>query len=249
MRLAALALAVVLLPVAAVAQTRPLLTEEASTAAGGTVAIEAGVDAIRAEPSFVTGRERDRIDAPVVRVVYSPADTVEVDVEWTGRIFARDDPDFGSVSDWGDVVLRTKVRFAGDRDGHPAFGARFAVALPETKPTKGLGPNTLRFLAQFLLSKTLGRTSVHANAGVAIEDKPLSLHAQSDFFAYGLAVEQRLMPRLAAVAEVAGHGIGKGVPGADRHAEARAGLRLGAGRLRWDAAVRRGLGRPTAAGA
>ncbi len=70
----------------------------------------------------------------------------------------------------------------------------------------------------------------------------MSLHAQSDFFAYGLAVEQRLMPRLAAVAEVAGHGIGKGVPGADRHAEARAGLRLGAGRLRWDAAVRRGLG-------
>jgi hypothetical protein len=42
------------------------------------------------------------------------------------------------------------------------------------------------------------------------------------------------------VAEVAGR-AGKGAPGAEERAEARAGLRFGQGRVRWDAALRRGL--------
>jgi hypothetical protein len=225
----------------AFAQTRPLLTEEASTAPSGTVVLEAGADFIRAEPSFVTGNERDRYDVPVLRVVCSPADNVEVDVEWTGRILVRNDPDFGRASDVGDVVLRTKVRLLEERLGRPAFGVRLVVALPETKPTKGLGPNTIRMAAQFLLTKTLGRTKLHADAGLAIEDKPLSLHAQSDFLAYGLALEQSVSSRVALVAEVAGRGVGKGVPGADQRAEARAGFRISTGRLRWDAGLRRGL--------
>ena len=45
-------------PVAA--QTRPLQTEEAFTARAGTVVLETGVEAIRGEPNFLTGRPRDR---------------------------------------------------------------------------------------------------------------------------------------------------------------------------------------------
>jgi hypothetical protein len=223
------------------AQTRPLRTEEAATAPAGRLLLETGVELIRAEPNFLTGKPRDRWDAPIVRLVYSPADTVEVDLEWTARIFARSDPVFGSVSDYGDVALRTKLRFAREKPGRPAIGVRFSVTLPETNSLMGLGPNTIRMRAELLLSKTLGRTSVHANLGGAIEDKPLEPHAQSDFMAYGLALEQRVGERLGLVAEVAGLGLGRGYPGADRHAEARAGFRWHSGRTRWDAALRRGL--------
>src|SRR5712691_1551443 len=93
------------------AQTRPLQTEEATTAPHGTLVLEVGADAIQGEPNFLTGRPRDRWAGPVLRLVHSPSDNVEIDLEWTARVGQRDDPVFGSVSDWGDVGLRAKVRF------------------------------------------------------------------------------------------------------------------------------------------
>jgi hypothetical protein len=223
----------------ALAQTRPLSTEEATTAPAGRVVLEAGVDAIRAEPNFLTGRERDRYDLPVLRLVFSPAGNVEIDVEWVGRVVARD-PDFGTVSDWGDVTLRTKVRLVDEAAGRPALAARFAVTLPETSFGNGLGPNTLRMAAQLLLTKTAGGFAFHANAGLGLQDEVLRPHEQRDFLVYGLAVVRQIGPGAALAAEVAGR-AGRGAPGAEAHSEARLGVRLGSGRLRADAAVRRGL--------
>jgi hypothetical protein len=227
-------------PASALAQTRPLSTEEATTAPGGRVVLEAGLDAIRAEPNFLTGRERDRFDLPVLRLVFSPAGNVEIDVEWVGRVVARNDPDFGTVSDWGDVTLRSKVRLVDEAGGRPAVAARFAVTLPETSFGSGLGPNTLRMAAQILLTKTGGGFAFHANAGLGLQDEVLRPHEQRDFLVYGLALVRSLGPGAALVAEVAGR-AGRGAPGAEAHSEARLGLRLGGGRLRADAAVRRGL--------
>jgi hypothetical protein len=222
------------------AQTRPLQTEEATTSSGGTVVLEAGMDAIRAEPNYMTGHPRDRWAGPVLRLVYSPAGNVEIDVEWTARVGQRDDPDFGSVSDWGDVGLRAKVRFVDEGPGRPALAARFGVLLPETSFGNGLGPNALRMVVQVLASKDVGRLSLHGNGGLALHDEVFRPHEQRDFFAYGIAGVFRLRPGLALVAEWAGLS-GQGQPGADAHAEARGGVRLGTGRLRADAAVRRGL--------
>ena len=222
------------------AQTRPLLTEEATTAPAGALVVEAGADAIRREPNFLTWLERDRFDLPVLRLVFSPADTVELDVEWVGRIIARDDPTFGTVADFGDVSLRAKLRLRDRQGGSPALGARFGMTLPETSFGTGLGPNTMRMSAQMLLSQPLGPATLHLNAGLAIQDEALRAHEQRDFLAYGMALEAPLSRALTAMAELAGV-AGRGKPGTDAHAEARAGLRVGAGRVRADAAVRRGL--------
>jgi hypothetical protein len=225
---------------AALAQTRPLLTEEATTAAAGRIVLEAGVDAIRAEPNFLTGRERDRLDLPVLRLVFSPADNVEMDVEWIGRVVARADPDFGTVADWGDVTLRAKVRLVREAGGRPAVAARFAVTLPETSFGSGLGPNTLRMAAQLLVTKTLGGLVLHANAGLGLQDEVLRPHEQRDFLVYGVAMAQSLGRGATVVGELAGR-AGNGAPGAEARSEARLGVRLGSGRVRADAAVRRGL--------
>ena len=227
-------------PTLALAQTRPLLTEEAATAPAGTLVLEVGGDFMRDEPNFLTGKPRDRWDAPVLRLVYSPARNVELDLEWVGRVGAIHDPDFGSVSDFGDVTLRAKVNFLEEDRAHPAIAARFAVTLPETSFGNGLGPNALRMSAQLIVSRTFGRTAIHANAGLAIHDEVLRPHEQRDFFAYGLAAVRPVGGRVSIVAEVAGR-AGKGAPGAEERAEARAGFRFGRGRIRWDAALRRGL--------
>jgi hypothetical protein len=239
-RLCLVAAASLALARGALAQTRPLLTEQAATASAGTVMLELGADAMRAEPNFLTGRARDRFDLPVLRLVWSPADTVELDLEWVGRVMARDDPDFGDVSDWGDVTLRAKARLREGGDGGPSLAARFGVTLPETSFGNGLGPNALRMSVQLLLSQNLGATLLHLNAGLAIHDEVLRAHEQRDFLAYGVALERPLGPRTALLAEVSGR-AGSGQPGADERAEARAGLRMGRERLRVDAAVRRGL--------
>jgi hypothetical protein len=223
---------------AARGQTRPLQTEEASTAASGTLRLEMGADLIRNQPNFLTGGERTRLDGPVLRLVWSPADTVEVDVEWTARVMAFDDPAFGDVSDWGDVALRAKMRLVEERGGGPGLAARFGVTLPQTSFGNGLGPNALRMSAQLLLSKC-GAVCAHANAGLAIHDEVERPHEQRDFLHYGLALVAPV-GGLSAVGELAGL-AGSGAPGADAHAEVRVGLRGPEGRLRWDAAVRRGL--------
>ena len=239
-RTPALSAAAVLCATCAWPQTRPLSTEEASTARAGTVAVEMGAQAMADEPNFLTGRPRTRWDGPQLRLVYSPADNVELDVEWTARVGAKDDPDYGDVSDYGDVALRAKVRFAGSPGSPNAAGARFAVILPQTSFGNGLGPNTLRMSAQGLVSRALGPAVLHVNAGLAIHDEPLRAHEQRDFLAYGAAVTAPL-GGLALVAEVEGL-AGEGAPGADARHEARGGLRFGRGALRGDAAVRRGLG-------
>jgi hypothetical protein len=223
----------------AAAQTRPLLTEEATTAPAGTLTLEAGLDAVRREPNFLTLRERDRWDGPILRLVYSPADRVELDLEWTARVGARSDPDFGNVSDWGDVALRAKLRLVDGARRGATVAARFTVTLPETSFGNGLGPNTLRMSVQGLLSRSWRALAVHANAGLAIQDEPLRAHEQRDFLAYGLALV-RTVAGAEVVAEAAGL-AGRGRPGADARSELRAGLRRREGRWRWDAAVRRGL--------
>jgi hypothetical protein len=223
----------------AVAQTRPLLTEEATTAASGTVVLEVGGDAVRREPGFLTGGERDRLDAPALNVVFSPADNVEIDVGWVARVMAFDDPMLGDVSDWGDVSLRAKVRVVKGGRG-PTVSGRFGMTLPQTPFATGLAPNTIRMSAQLLATQRLARLTLHANAGLALQDEVFRLHEQRDFLHYGLAGECRLGQRAAVMAELAGL-AGRGYPGVDAHHELRVGVRLGGGRLRWDAALRRGL--------
>ncbi len=238
--------AVLLFTGSAGAQTRPLRTEPATTAPAGQLELETGIEAIAAEPSFVSGVERTRWDGPLLRLVYSPADRVELDLEWVtlvGAGAAGGDP---AVTDFGDVTLRAKLRIVEGRDSRPTVGARFGVTLPETsyedeefRPL-GLGPNVLRAFAEALLTQPVGPVWIDLNAGLYLHDEVSRPHDQLDFLSYGLAARWRIRPRLDVVAEVAGR-AGKGKPGAAEQSELRAGVRFSRGRLAFDAALRRGL--------
>jgi len=221
------------------AQTGPLQTEEAGTAPARTLLLETLAQAIASEPNFQTGHQRARFDGPTLRLVYSPSDNVELDLEWVALVATPHDPDFGAAQDAGDVSLRAKLRLLAERGTRPALSARFAVTLPETSFGKGLGPNTLRMFAQALLSKSGGPYAVHLNAGLLIFDEVLRAHEQRDLLIYGLAISRRL-GQVSLQGELAGR-AGSGAPGADATAE----LRLGA-RGRWHGvdlcvALRRGL--------
>jgi len=243
---AAAAAAFVFLAVPAGAQTRPLLTEPATTAPAGQLELETGFEAIAAEPSFVTGAERTRWEGPLLRLVYSPADRVELDLEWVALVGAGAAGDDPAVSDFGDVTMRAKLRIIDGGDSRPTVGARFGVTLPETsyedeefRPL-GLGPNVLRAFVEALLTQPVGPVRIDLNAGLYLHDEVARPHDQLDFLSYGLAARWRCRPRLDVVAEVAGR-AGKGKPGAQERSELRVGLRFARDRVAFDAALRRGL--------
>ncbi len=245
--MAGLAALVALGAASASGQDRPLLTESAQTARGGTLVFETGMDAIADEPSYVTGLARNRWEGPLLRLVYSPADNVELDLEWVALVGVWNEPGREVQSSyWGDVSLRAKWRVLQGRGRRPTLGARFAVTLPETEYEDeqfrplGLGPNTTRVAIEALLTELLGRVRLDVNLGFLLFEEVLRAHEQRDFLAYGAALAWPVRPSLTLVAEVHGR-AGDGMPGADQSAEVRAGLRLGRGRLRADAALRRGL--------
>ncbi|MBN2370306.1 MAG: transporter [Vicinamibacteria bacterium] len=235
-----MALLIAMTPIAALAQTRPLLTEEAKAAPAGTLVVETGLDYMGNEPNFVTDRPRDRVNGPMIRLVYSPADTVEFDLEWTSFVSAIRDDDFGDATDYGDVALRAKLGLLRSASESFVLATRFGVTLPQTSAERGLGPNTLRASADLLLSWRASAWSFHANAGLAIQDQVGGATAQTDFLAYGLAVEKSLSTRLTLVGELAGL-LGNGKPGTDARSETRLGLRCALGAARLDVAARRGL--------
>lgn len=231
----------------AAGQTRPLQTEPALTARAGTLVFETGVDAIASEPSYITGVERKRWDGPLLRLVYSPADNVELDLEWVARVGVWDEAGREvQGSDWGDVSVRAKWRCVSGRPGRPTLGARFGVVLPQTEfedeqfRALGLGPNSLRAFAEALVSQPIGPLRLDVNAGLLLIDEVLRPHEQRDFFVYGLALEWTARPALSLLAELAGR-AGDGMPGTEQRSEARVALRVGGGHLRGDAALRRGL--------
>jgi len=230
------------------AQSRPLLTEAATTAPAGTLVFETGFDVMADEPSYVTGVERTRWDGPLLRLVFSPAASVEIDLEWVARVGVWAEEGRGDVasSEPGDVTLRAKWRVVEGAKGRPTIGARFGVVLPQTSfedesfNPLGLGPNTLRAFVEALLTQPIGPLRLHANAGLFLHDEVYRPHDQRDFLSYGLALEWPAGGGFSLLAEVAGR-AGDGMPGAEERSEARAGLRYGRGRVRVDAAVRRGL--------
>lgn len=241
MKAVATAIVLAVLAAGAHGQTLPLQTEEATTAGARRIALELGGDFMAAQPNYETGHPRSRWDGPLLRLVYSPADSVEIDLEWVAFIVTPDDPDFGSVSDHGDVTLRTKLRFRDGGERGLTWGARYTFTLPQTSFGQGLGPNTMRMAAQLLATIPAGRLWLHANAGLSIQDEVFRPHEQRDFLAYGLAAEWRATAALTALAEGAGL-LGDGRPGTDAHHELRAGFRMTSGRRTWAVALRRGVG-------
>ncbi len=232
------------------AQTLPLRTEPAVTAPGGTLVLETSMEAIADEPSYVTGVERTRWDGPLLRLVYSPAANVELDVEWVVRVGVVGEEGRGDIqsSEWGDVTLRAKWRIVEGKGRRPTLGARFGVILPQTSfedvefNPLGLGPNTLRAFVEGLLTQPVGRGRLHVNAGLFLQDEVYRAARPA-----GLPL---LRPRLRVARDVApraprrGGGSGRRRPAGGRRALRGSGRR--AHRPRPRAVGRGGAARPGA---
>ncbi len=151
-------------------------------------------------------------------------------------------PDFGgnSTSDFGDLILATKLKLAAEQGVRPAMAFKFAVQLPNASNESGLGTDTTKFFASLLLSKQIGKARLLANAGLAILPSPVQANSQADLITYGLAALVPLHPKVNLVGEITGRG-GEERLGNESQSQARIGLQLYAAGLRWDVAGVAGL--------
>jgi hypothetical protein len=251
-------LALVLLPASAVAQQRPLITEDPETIGAGRVLIEGGLDYERDVMFPVSGLEGNRLSVPTLGVSFGLSSIAEIQID--GGVYQRlsitdRDPTAplaslltvtdDDTSDVEDIVLATKVRIVSEAPGRPAFGLRFATKLPNASNEAGLGTDLTDFYASLLVGKTVQSVRVVGNAGVAILGDPTSaIPEQNDLMTFGVSVARAMTTAAEVVAEVNGRlnlANGDPDPGAENRATMRIGARYTRGPVRLDGGVILGM--------
>lgn len=236
----------------ALAQQRPLVTEDPEPIGAGRLLVEGGFEyAIDAEFP-VSGLTGDLFRLPTYGISVGLSSIAELQID--GSVYDRltiterqDAPLSGLLnfsgdrtSDFGDIVIATKVRFLSEGAGRPALGIRFATKLPNATNESGLGLDTTAFYATFLGAKTVRSLRIVGNVGFAILGDPTRGDRQNDVLTYGLSLARAITAKAEIVSEINGRAntrTGEAPPGTESRSMARVGARFTQGPVRLDAAA------------
>jgi len=236
----------------AVAQQRPLLTEDPETIGAGRVLVEGGVEYDNDAVYPVSGLHGDLFRLPIGGVSIGVSSIAEVQFDQIS--FSRLSIDSrrpaplsdlvtatgSSTTDAEDVIVGTKIRIAGETSSRPAFGFRFATKLPNAGNESGLGLDTTDFFATVLAGKTTQSVRIVGNVGLGILSDPTNGNRQNDVLLYGVSFARAITNAAEVVGEVTGRANTRGagpLPGTESRSVVRMGLRYTYGGLRGDAAL------------
>ena len=241
----------------ALAQQRPLDTEDPEPIGAGRVLIEAGVDNAKDAQYPVSGLKGTLWRVPMIGISVGLSSIAELQIDGGLRdiltIHSRDPhaplaslvtATGDSTSDFADTVVGLKIRVIPEAPGRPALGIRFATKLPNASNESGLGLNTTDFSGSLLGAKTVESIRVVGNFGAAILSDPTNGHRQNDVLTYGLSLARAITGSAEVVAEVNGRASvrsGDPFPGTESRGLMKFGGRYTTGALRVDAAVFLGL--------
>src|SRR5215216_4793521 len=202
----------------ALAQQRPLITEDVDIIKPGLIRIESGFEFLQNQKFPLSGLRGDLTKLADTRLSFGLAPNVEFQIEWTLQSFLSIDSrvptpltlrlgaNESDTNDVGNVTLWMKMKLRNESRRAPALGFRFGVELPNTNETRGIGANTTNFYASILAGKRMAndRLSLHGNIGLGILESPLANFSQNDVLLYGLAGIYTVNDRLNIVGEVNG---------------------------------------------
>lgn len=245
-------LAVLLCSALCRAQERPLRTDDATFLPVGKIRLQMGFEFYQGQQYTLSGLNGDltrlgMLDAHIGVGEYAQfqvSGVVQDFLSVTSRSEAVIPPNFvgNATSDFGDLVLATKLKLVSESGRRPAAAFKFAVQLPNASNESGLGSDVTHFFASLLLSKDIGPARLIANVGLAILGSAVEPNSQADKLAYGVGVTLRVHPRVRLVAEISGQ-EGPERIGNENRMQARGGLQFLSGALRWDVAGVAGLKR------
>jgi len=225
-------------------QQRPLKTDDAEILETGRVRAEFGVEFLQGQRYSLSGLRGDLIRLGVSSIQVGVGEYAEFQISGVVQdvfsVSSRTEPVIpptfagNSTSDFGDLILGTKIKLAGEKGRRPAIAFKFAVELPNAKHDSGLGTNETEFYSSLLFKKHFGRTQILADLGFAILGSPILQGRQTDPFTYGVAAIVPVHRSVNLVAEINGR---QGPPrrlGNENKSQARAGIQFWTGRIRWD---------------
>ncbi len=240
----------------AVAQQRPLVTEDPEVIGTGRMLAEAGVSYGRDIFFPASGLRGNLLTLPSVGVSIGLGSIVELQLDGafanrlsithreeaplSGRL--RVDGDRTTGVD--DFVVATKLRLASETQRRPAIGLRLATKLPTSSNEVGIGLDTTDFLSTLLVGKTVRSVRVVGNLGLGILGDPTDGSRQNDVIMLGASVARALTEDFEVVGELQGQAdlrSGRTPPGTESRGVLRFGARLTRGTVRMDAALVTGL--------
>jgi hypothetical protein len=260
----ALSVLVLIMAGFAFGQQRPLITDDVDITPQGSVEIGAGVDFLQNVKFPLSGLKGDLTRVGDIRVRTGFASNVEIQLEGTLQNFLAIDSQTvpspiplnlsgNSTTDFGDLVLSTKVKLRNETQNLPALGVKFGFQVPSSDQAKGIGTNQINIFGKVLVQKRFGQhagrvpfANIYGNIGLGIMTAPLALFTQNDVLLYGLAGIFRLNDHINLVSEVNGRANTRsgGAPlGTESVGQFRIGTQIKASGLRFDTAAVVGLTR------
>jgi hypothetical protein len=241
------------LPGAVFGQQRPLRTDDAELLETGRVRFGLGVDFLQNQRYPLSGLRGDLTRIGVAGIQIGVGDYAEFQISGVVQevlsISERTEPvvpptfSGDSTSDFGNIILGTKLKLVGEKEKWPAMAFKFAVELPNANQAGGLGNDETNFYSSILFKKHFGRTRILADVGFAILGSPVTAGVQTDPLTYGIATIVPLHETLSLVVEVSGRRGPEGRIGNENRSRALAGIQLRTGAVRWDLSGIAGLTR------
>ena len=251
-----IAAALLLLPLSASAQQRPLVTEDPETIGTGRILTEFGFDYGKDVSYPASGLEGNLLRLPLIGISIGVSSIAEVQIDGgfynrlsiternlaplSDMVTATGD----STSDVEDWSMGMKVRLLAETASRPAFGFRFATKLPNASNESGLGLDTTDFFASVLGAKTVESIRFVGNVGLGILGDPTRGDRQNDVVTYGFSMARALTQAAEIVGEINGQidtASGVAPPGTGSRGQVRLGARYTLGGWRGDAAILLGV--------
>ena len=200
----------------AVAQQRPLVTEDPETIGAGLVLLEGGIEQQQDVSYPASGLKGDLLRLPMLGVSFGISSIAELQID--GGLYNRLNVTSSKPAplsqllnfsgdrthDVEDITIATKIRLLSETPGRPAFGVRFATRLPNASNESGLGLDTTDFYASALLGKTVQSIRFVGNFGLGILGDPVDGNRQNDVLTYGASVARAVRQGLEVVGELNG---------------------------------------------
>ena len=240
----------------ALAQQRPLKTEDPETVGSGRALIEAGLDYNRDAFLPVSGLRGNHLTMPAFGLSLGVSSIAEIQIDWgiyqqlsiTDQVAGAPLApmlllDGDSTDDFGDIHIGAKVRLVSETAHRPAIGSWFSTRLPNAGNESGLGKDVQDFSSALTIGKMVQSVRVVANIGVLMIGRPTEAVAQDDLLIYGLSVARAV----SANAELVGEFVGRAnfanivTPGAEDRGLLRFGARYTKSGVRLDGGILLGL--------
>jgi hypothetical protein len=247
--------------ITALAQQRPLLTDDVDITPPGAFEISTGVDFFQNAKFPLSGIRGDLTRVGDTRVKTGFARNVEFQIEGVLQNYVAINSrgpspialtlNGNSTNDFGDFVISTKFKLRNETKELPAVGFKVGFEMPNSNQTRGIGTNQINVFGKVLVQKKFGsfrnqtpRLNLMGNLGLEIMTAPVNLFTQNDLFLYGLAGIYRVSDHVNIASEVSGRmntRKGNAPLGTESLGQFRLGAQVKASGLRFDVAGAFGL--------